>query len=182
MGPGVCAGRVGHGGGDRQFAVVVRTAQAIDFLIPAVIFVPQSARIQSRLCAAMRTARSKLAVDLVVSAATHVRVRPGRSGRDTLVGVASRPGLLRVDGAFSVAIAAQWAHGAGRPALRQLAADWKLSRIRRVLLTSMSFAILLSLGGIQKYGPAAAAAGMLVGALLENGQAVAAAVRRIGTA
>src|ERR1700733_9290381 len=52
------------------FGVVTRTAQVVDFLIPAVIFVPQSARFQSRLCRAMRTARGKLAVDLSVSLAT----------------------------------------------------------------------------------------------------------------
>ena len=165
-----------------HFAVVVRTAQAIDFLIPAVIFVPQSARIQSRLCAAMRTPRSKLAVDLVVSAATTSVCVLGVAVATPWLVRLYGPGYYGLTELFLLLFAAQWAHGAGRPALRQLAADWKLSRIRRVLLTSMSFAILLSLGGIQKYGPAAAAAGMLVGALLENGQAVAAAVRRIGTA
>jgi hypothetical protein len=164
-----------------HFGVVARTAQTIDFLIPAVIFVPQSARIQSRLCAAMRTPRGKLAVDLIVSAATTSVCVLGVAVVTPWLVRLYGPGYSGLADIFVLLFAAQWAHGAGRPALRQLAADWKLSRIRRVLLTSMGFAILLSLVGMQEYGPVAAAAGMLAGALLENGQAVASALRRVGT-
>ncbi|HEY1492839.1 MAG TPA: hypothetical protein VGF35_09440, partial [Steroidobacteraceae bacterium] len=47
-----------------QYAVVYRTAQLIDFLVPAVILIPHSTQFQSQLCEAMSTLRGKLAVDL----------------------------------------------------------------------------------------------------------------------
>src|SRR6185437_1612778 len=50
-----------------QYAVVTRTAQIIDFLVPTVVFIPHSATIRSRLCEAMQSSRGKLAVDLLVS-------------------------------------------------------------------------------------------------------------------
>src|SRR5262249_9632478 len=53
-----------------QYAVVTRTAQIIDFLVPTVVFIPQSARMRSRLCEAMQSPHGKLAVDLLVSLAT----------------------------------------------------------------------------------------------------------------
>ena len=163
-----------------QYAVVTRTAQIIDFLIPAVIFVPQSASIQSRLCQAMHSPRSKLAVDLFVSAAT--------TSACVLVVALLTPWFIHLYGPpyngltalFVLLFANQWVNGAGRPALRQLAADSKLSRIRRVLFTSMAGAVLVSLAGIQSYGALAAAVGVLAGALLENGQAVASAFKLAG--
>ncbi|MGH8209566.1 MAG: hypothetical protein ACREU6_08215, partial [Steroidobacteraceae bacterium] len=160
-----------------QYAVVTRTAQIIDFLIPAVIFVPQSARIQSRLCQAMHSARGKLAVDLSVSMATI-------SACVLAVAIltpwfvswygAAYSGLT---GLFALLFLTQWLNGASRPAVRQLAADWDLGRTRRIMLISMAVAIALSLAGIGRYGPLAAAVGVLAGALVLNGQALAAAFR-----
>ena len=56
--------------GIAQYAVVYRTAQIIDFLVPSVILIPHSTRFQSQLCEAMSTLRGKLAVDLAVSFST----------------------------------------------------------------------------------------------------------------
>lgn len=161
-----------------EFAVVTRTAHVIDFLVPAVIFVPQSARFQSRLCRAMRTARGKLAVDLSVSLAT-------TSICVLAVGILT-PWILGWYGAaysgltllFILLFVTQWVNGASRPAIRRLAADWDLRRIRRVLFTSMAVAILLSVFGIDRFGPVAAAVGVLAGAVLMNGQAIESAFRR----
>ena len=161
-----------------EFAVVTRTAQAIDFLIPAVIFVPQSARFQSRLCGAMRTARGKLAVDLSVSLAT--------TSTCVLAVAILTPWFVSWYGAaysgltllFILLFLTQWVNGASRPAIRRLAADWDLHRIRRVLFTSMAAAILLSVLGIDRFGPVAAAVGVLAGAVLVNGQAIESAFRR----
>jgi hypothetical protein len=128
----------------------------------------------------MRSRRSKLAVDLSVSAAT--------TSACLLVVALLTPWFVYLYGPpysgltalFALLFAAQWVNGAGRPALHQLAADWKLSRIRRVLFTSMAGAVLVSLAGIQSYGALAAAVGVLAGALLENGQAVASAFKLAG--
>jgi O-antigen/teichoic acid export membrane protein len=161
-----------------EFAVVTRTAQVIDFLIPAVIFVPQSARFQSRLCRAMRTARGKLAVDLSVSlATTSTCVLAVAILTPWFVGWygAAYSGLTLL---FILLFVTQWMNGASRPAIRRLAADWDLHRIRRVLFTSMAVAILLSVLGIDRFGPVAAAVGVLAGAVLVNGQAIESAFRR----
>jgi hypothetical protein len=161
-----------------HYAVATRTAQIIDFLIPAVIFLPHSARIQSRLCQAMRTARGKLAVDLSVSLATTTTC---------VLAVAiltpwfvSRYGSAYsgLTGLFALLFLTQWVNGTFRPALRQLAADLDLNRSRRIMLISMIIAIAVSVAGIQRYGPFAAAVGVLAGALALNGQALASAFRR----
>jgi O-antigen/teichoic acid export membrane protein len=163
-----------------EYGVVTRTAQVVDFLIPAVIFVPQSARFQSRLCRAMRTARGKLAVDLSVSLATTTTC--------VLAVAILTPWFISLYGAaytgltvlFVLLLLTQWVTGVSRPAIRRLAADWNLHRIRRVLFTSMSVAIILSVFGIDRFGTVAAAVGVLAGALLLNGQALESAFRRAG--
>ena len=165
-----------------EYAVVTRTTALVDFLIPAVIFVPQSARFQSRLCRAMRTARGKLAVDLSVSlATTTVAV--------LLVGVLTPvfvgwygPDYSGLTLLFVLLFITQWVNGASRPAIRRLAADWDLQRIRWVLSTSMAAAILLSVFGSERYGAVAAAVGVLGGAVLLNSQALEAAFRRAASA
>ena len=62
--------------------------------------------------------------------------------------------------------------------MRRLAADWDLHRIRRVLFTSMSVAIILSVFGVDRFGAVAAAVGVLAGAVLLNGQAIESVFRR----
>lgn len=166
-----------------QFAVAIRTAQIIDFLIPGVIFVPQSARIQSRLCQAMHSARAKLAVDLSVSFATTSAC---------VVAVAILTPLFFVNWygpaysglwiLFGLLFLTQWVVGTSRPALRQLAAEWNLARVRRIMFVSMAGAIAVSLAGVNNFGPLAAAAGNLAGALLLNGQALNSALKRLGAA
>jgi hypothetical protein len=161
-----------------QYAVVTRTAQVIDFLIPAVIFIPQSARIQSRLCQSIRSARGKLVVDLLVSLAT-------TSSCVLAVAIltpwfvswygAAYSGLTAV---FMLLYLNQWVNGASRPAVRILAADWDLARIRRIMFTSMTTAIALSLIGIRSYGATAAAVGVLAGTVVLNIQALLSAFRR----
>jgi O-antigen/teichoic acid export membrane protein len=163
-----------------QYAVVTRTAQIIDFLVPSVVFIPQSARIRSRLCEAMRSSRGKLAVDLLVSLAT-------TSIFVLLVGILT-PWLVSWYGAayagltdlFLLLYLTQWVNGTGRPAIRQLAADWDLGRIRRIMLISTTGAIALTLIGIGRYGPVAAAVGVLAGAVLLNGQALLSTFGRDG--
>jgi O-antigen/teichoic acid export membrane protein len=165
-----------------EYAVVTRTTQLVDFLIPAVIFVPQSVRFQSRLCQAMRTARGKLAVDLSMSLATTTICV-------LLVGILA-PLIVRWYGPsysgltllFVLLFITQWVNGCGRPAIRRLAADWDLRRIRRVLFTSMAAAILLSVAGIDRFGAVAAAVGVLGGAVLLNSQAIESAFRRTSAA
>jgi hypothetical protein len=164
-----------------EYAVAIRTAQIIDFLVPAVIFVPNSARIQSRLCQAMRSARGKLTVDLSVSLATTTAcvVAVGILTPLLFVGWYG-PAYSGLTILFLLVFLMQWVAGAARPAVRQLAAHWDLRRIRRIMFVSMAGAIIVSLAGVNDFGPLAAAVGGLVGALLFNGQALEAAFRQLG--
>ena len=164
-----------------EYAVAIRTAQIIDFLVPAVIFVPNSARIQSRLCQAMRSARGKFTVDLSVSLATTTAcvVAVGILTPLLFVGWYG-PAYRGLTVLFLLVFLMQWVAGAARPAVRQLAAHWDLRRIRRIMFVSMAGAIIVSLAGVNDFGPLAAAVGGLVGALLFNGQALEAAFRQLG--
>jgi hypothetical protein len=161
-----------------EYGVVTRTAQVVDFLIPAVIFVPQSARFQSRLCRAMRTARGKLAVDLSVSLATTSACVLAVAILTPLFLTWYGPAYSGLTLLFILLFITQWVNGVSRPAMRRLAADWDLHRIRRVLFTSMSVAIILSVFGIDRFGAVAAAVGVLAGAVLLDGQAIESAFRR----
>jgi hypothetical protein len=160
-----------------QYAVVTRTAQIVDFLIPAAILVPHTALLHSRLANAMRTPVSKLLVDLSVSLATTTLCV-------LAVGVLT-PWLVEWYGPaysgltilFALLFATQWLNGAARPAIRHLGAHWDARRIRRILWVSAVPAIAVSLFGIDSYGNLAAAVGIALGALLLNVQATHAAFR-----
>jgi hypothetical protein len=163
-----------------EYAVLARTAQVIEFLIPAVVLMPQGTRFQSRFCHVMRSRQGKLWVDLAVSTAiTSVWV-------GVLIGLASQ--LPRILGApyshcidlYWLLLLIQWVNGAGRPAIRQLVVDWSSRVIRRVLLISMVVAIAMAGGGWPQYGVLAIAAGMLAGAVVENCLALTTAAGRQG--
>jgi O-antigen/teichoic acid export membrane protein len=161
-----------------EYAVVTRTTKIVDFLIPAVIFVPQSANFQSRLCRAMRTARGKLAVDLSVSlGTTSICVLAVAILTPLFVGWYG-PDYSGLTLLFVLLFTTQWVNGVSRPAIRRLAADWDLHRIRRVLFTSVAVAIVLSVFGIDRFGAVAAAVGVLGGAVFMNSQAIESAFRR----
>ena len=158
-----------------DYAVVTRTANVIDFLVPAAILVPQGMLLHSRLSEAMRSKQGKLIVDLVVSLATTTLCVAA-------IAIAT-PWIIDLYGGdytgltelFALLFAAQWLNGVGRPAIRHLAANWNFQLIRRILFVSMTGAIAASLAGIPTYGALGAAASVCLGALLLNGQAIQAA-------
>jgi hypothetical protein len=158
-----------------DYAVVTRTAQVIDFLIPAAILVPHSFLLHSRLANALRSPHGKLLVDLAVSLAT--------TTAGVLAVAIATPWIVGLYGVeytnltdlFALLFATQWINGAGRPAIRHLAANWNLPLIRRILFVTMLVAIALSLVGIPAYGALGAAVSVFAGALLLNGQAIQAA-------
>jgi hypothetical protein len=162
--------------GIAQYAVVYRTAQIIDFLVPSVILIPHSTRFQSQLCEAMSTLRGKLAVDLAVSFSTTTAwVIAVAIITPWIVGLYGAP-YTEVTALFLLLYATQWVLGGGRPAIRQMAADWDLPKIRRILLVSVGVAVVVTLIGVGDYG----AVGVLAGAVVENAQALAAALRAAG--
>jgi O-antigen/teichoic acid export membrane protein len=158
-----------------HYAAVTRTAQVIDFLIPAAILVPHGFLLHSRFADAMHSGHGKLWVDLVVSLATTTLC--------VLAVAIATPWIVDLYGVdytkltelFVLLFATQWLNGAGRPAIRHLAANWNFALIRRILFISMTVAIASSLVGIPTYGAFGAAISVFLGALLLNGQAVHAA-------
>jgi O-antigen/teichoic acid export membrane protein len=155
-----------------HYAVVSRTAQVIDFLIPAVILVPHTFLLHSKLADATHSEYGKLLVDLVVSLTTTTLCV-------AVVAIAT-PWIVDLYGIdytqlaalFVLLFATQWLNGVGRPALRHLVANWNEALIRRMLFVSMAVAIVSSVVGIPAYGSFGAAISVCVGALLLNGQAV----------
>ncbi|MDB6158012.1 MAG: hypothetical protein JWO04_1718, partial [Gammaproteobacteria bacterium] len=158
-----------------HYAVVTRTAQVIDFLIPAAILAPHGSILHSRFAEAMRSRHGKLLVDLAVSLAT--------TTASVLVVAIATPWIIGLYGSdytnltelFVLLFVTQWLHGVGRPAIRHLAASWNFPKIRRILFISMMIAVASAVVGIPAYGAFGAAVSMLVGALLLNGQAILAA-------
>jgi O-antigen/teichoic acid export membrane protein len=150
-----------------HYAVVTRTANVIDFLIPAVVLVPQSLLPPARLSRG-------LAVSLITTTCCVAIMAVATPWIVELYGD-SYAGLTQL---FVLLFAAQWLNGVGRPAIRHLAAHWNLALIRRILFVSMAVALLASLVGIPAYGALGAAISVCLGALLMNGQAIQAAITR----
>lgn len=147
-----------------HYAVVTRTANVIDFLIPAAVLVPQSVLPQARL-------PRDLVVSLITTTCCVAIVAVATPWIVDLYGN-SYTGLTEL---FVLLFAAQWLNGVGRPAIRHLAAHWDPALIRRILFVSMTVALVSSFVGIPAYGAIGAAISVCLGALLLNGQAVQAA-------
>ena len=150
-----------------HYAVVTRTANVIDFLIPAAVLVPRVMLPQSRL------SRS-VAVSLITTTCCVAIMVVATPWIVDLYGE-SYTGLTPL---FVLLFATQWLNGAGRPAIRDLAAHWNFALIRRILFVSMTAALVASFIGIPTYGALGAGVSVCLGALLLNGQAVQAAFAR----
>lgn len=144
-----------------HYAVVTRTADIIDFLIPAAVLVPQSVLPQARLS-------RNLLVSLITTTCCVVIVAVATPWIVALYGD-NYTGLTEL---FVLLFAAQWLNGVGRPAIRHLAAHWNFVLVRRILFVSMTVAVVSSCIGIPAYGAIGAAISVCLGALLLNGQAV----------
>jgi hypothetical protein len=158
-----------------HYAAVTRTAQVIDFLIPAAILVPHTFLLHSRFADTMRSDKGKLMVDLVASLTT--------ATLSVLAVALATPWIIERFGAsytgltelFVLLFATQWLAGVSRPAIRQLAHRWDSVPIRRILSISMIVAVTCSVVSIPMYGSLGAAISVFAGTLFLNGQALQAA-------
>lgn len=158
-----------------HYAAVTRTAQVVDFLIPAAILVPHDFLLHSRFAAAMHSGHGKLLVDLLVSLATTTLCVLAVALVTPWIVDQYGVDYTKLTELFVLLFATQWLNGVGRPAIRHLAADWNFALTRRILFISMAVAIVSSLVGIPVYGAFGAAISVFLGALLLNGQAAQAA-------
>jgi hypothetical protein len=158
-----------------HYAAVTRTAQVIDFLIPAAVLVPHAFVLHSRFADQVRTDYGKLIVDLAVSLATTTLSVLAVAAATPWIIERFGPGYTGLTELFVLLFATQWMAGLARPALRTLAANWNLPVIRRMLFLSMVVALGGSLASIPMYGSLGAAVSVFLGTLVLNSQAIQAA-------
>ncbi|HEX4376161.1 MAG TPA: hypothetical protein VHZ99_03305 [Steroidobacteraceae bacterium] len=158
-----------------HFAAATRTAQVIDFLLPAALLIPQSILLHSRLSGSMRTGQGKLVMDLAVAVTmTSVSVLALAVVTPWIIGQFG-PNYTGLADLFVLLFATQWVTGVCRPAIGHVAVEWDMTQVRRILLISMIVAVALSIGAVSMFGSLGAAVSVLVGALVFNGQALQAA-------
>jgi O-antigen/teichoic acid export membrane protein len=158
-----------------HYAAATRTAQVIDFLLPAALLVPQAFLLHSRFADTMRTVRGKLAMNMAVSlATTTLSVLAVAVATPWIIGRFG-PNYDGLADLFVLLFATQWVTGVCRPAIGHIAMDWSLSQVRRILLVSMLVAVALSLVAISMFGSLGAAISVFAGAVVLNGQVLLAA-------
>jgi hypothetical protein len=152
-------------------AVVRRTAQVIEFMLPVMYFVPHGPIYQPRFWEGARSAGLRLMANTAVAlgfASTWLAIL-------LIIG----PWLLIQYGAsyaglgtlLIIMLCVQWINGVGRPAISYLSGTWPPAMVRNVLSIGAVVAIAITLFGAHTYGAYAAAFAALVGALLVNGWA-----------
>jgi hypothetical protein len=160
-----------------EYAVVARTAQVVEIMLPVMLFAPGCHTLQPSFAQGLHGEFMRLLANLGVALAA-------ASTWVALLLVAA-PWLLSLFGPpyamlgalLTVLLCMQWINGAGRPAIRFLSASWHPRRIRNALCISAGVAILISLLATRRHGAYAAAAATSAGVLLINGQAIFAALR-----
>jgi hypothetical protein len=158
-----------------HYAAVTRTAQVIDFLIPAAILVPHAFLFHSRFADSMRSDHGKLMVDLGASLTTATLSVLAVALATPWIIERFGPSYTGLTELFVLLFATQWLAGVSRPAIRHLAHHWETAPIRRILVLSMIVAVVCSLASIPLYGSLGAAISVFVGTLFLNGQALQAA-------
>jgi hypothetical protein len=83
---------------------------------------------------------------------------------------------------YAVLLGVQWLNGVGRPAVRYAVVGWDARLIGIAVGSGALVAVLICALGVQSFGALAAAAGSLMGALIVNGRAIAAALARTSAA
>jgi len=160
-----------------EYAVVARTAQVVEIMLPVMLFAPGCHALQPSFTQYVRSERMRLLANLGVALAA-------ASTWVALLLIAA-PWLLPLFGPpyavlgtlLTVLLCMQWITGIGRPAIRFLSASWHPKRIRNALCISGGVAIAISLVSTRQHGAYAAAVATFAGALLINGQAIFAALR-----
>jgi len=158
-----------------RYGVALRTAQIMDFLLPALTFVLCAERPILRRTVEESGQRPRLRQSLATAAVA--------SSVTLVVLLLATPRTLALYGdpyrdlvvVYVVLLSAHWINGAGRPAVRFLVANWNASAIRRTLEAAAVAATLTTAAGVAWNAPLAAAVATLLAALIVNTLAAAAA-------
>jgi hypothetical protein len=163
------------------FAVASRSAQVVDFLLPALAFVPYRDSLRMFWRNWNCSARQVLLRELLLGVSTG-------SLAVAALALAAWP-LLKCFGppytgalaTFFVLLAVQWANASARAAVRYLTIQWHTPTIQRILGLSAVLSMLACAAGFallnNTHAALVTAAAMLSGALLINGQSLATAWR-----
>jgi hypothetical protein len=159
-----------------QFAVAARTALIVDIFLPALnlsgcretLLATQSVQASRRallrqLLGALLYS-SALVVPLLVLAPVTLRLYGTPYDSQLTV--------------YALLLGVQWANGVGRPAVRQVVAQWNAPKIRIAVGSGAVAIVLICVLGVNAYGALAAASAALIGALIVNGRAISMALSR----
>lgn len=156
-----------------EYAVAARTAQIVDFFLPAL-----SLAVGPEAPCGKTVLRRRLLVRTAAAAAASTAI--------IMALLLAAPTMLSIYGLpyaaqgtiYALLLGVHWANGVGRPAIREVAQRWDAVAIRQTLVWSAALAVLLCLALLPRYGALAAAASALAAALLLNGRAVVQAARQ----
>lgn len=153
-----------------QYAVVARTAHVVDFFLPALNLTGCRETLlgTQSTCASRSLLTRQLGTALLYSSAFVVPLMIFASRTLAIYGE-PYDSLLTV---YAVLLGVQWANGVGRPAVRHAVVEWDARRIALAVGSGAVAAVLICSVALASYGPLAAAAGSLVGALIVNAAAI----------
>ena len=156
-----------------EFAVAIRSAQIVDFLLPAMVFVayedPLMMSRRNDNCSAARALRRNL---IFAVAASSVLIALLFVATPKLLGLYGPP-YTGIAASFMLLLGVQWLNASGRPSVRAVINDWQASTVRRILAISSLSAIVVAGVGLSVFASSQAAlltaAATVVGALIING-------------
>jgi hypothetical protein len=159
-----------------QYAVAARTALIVDYFLPAL----NLTGCRETLIAARPTTASRgflmrqLAAALASSSAFIV---PLAILAPITLALYGKPYSSELT-VYALLLAVQWLNGVGRPAVRHAVVRWDTRLIGIAVGSGALAAVLVCALGVQSFGALAAASGSVLGALIVNCRAIAAALAR----
>lgn len=159
-----------------QYAVAARTALIVDFFLPALNLTGARETLSAatpataprglllrQLATALLASSAFIVPLLILAPATLALYGKPYNSQSTV---------------YALLLGVQWLNGVGRPAIRHAVARWDTRLIGIAVGSGALAAVLLCALCVQSFGALAAAAGSLLGALIVNGRAIAAALAR----
>jgi hypothetical protein len=153
-----------------QYAVAARTALIVDFFLPALNLTGcrETLIAGQPACGSRRLLVGQLARALLYSTALVLPLLLLAPETLKLYGIPYDTQLT----VYALLLGVQWTNGVGRPAVRQAVVEWDARRIGLAMGSGAIAVVLVCALGVGRFGPLAAAAASLIGALIVNVRAI----------
>lgn len=153
-----------------QYAVAARTALIVDFFLPALNLTGcrETLIATQPACGSRRLLVGQLARALLYSTVLVLPLLLLAPETLKLYGIPYDTQLT----VYALLLGVQWTNGVGRPAVRHAVVEWDARRIGLVIGSGATAVVLVCALGVGRFGPLAAAAASLIGALIVNGRAI----------